>query len=58
MPIFKGKWNVKYCNVYNGIKLLAYAKIVERELKRRVQELVNVDAKHFDSMLGRGTTDA
>ena len=59
VPIFKEKGDVRNCNTYRGVKLLERTmKIVERVLEKRIRELVNIDSMQFDSMLGRGTTDA
>ena len=33
-------------------------KIIEREQKRKIRELVNIDSKQFGIMPGRGATDA
>ena len=41
-----------------GVKLLEHAmKIIERELKKRIRELVKVDDMQFGFMPGKGTTD-
>ena len=46
--IFKENLHVRSCNAYRVAKLLEHAmKIVERVLKRRIQELVNVDGIQF-----------
>ena len=59
VPIFTEKGNVRNYNIYRGVKLLEQAvKIVEKVLKRRIRELVNIDSMQFDFMPGRGTTDA
>ena len=61
VTVFKGK-DVKICNAYRGVKLLEHAtrisRSLKRVLKRRIQKLVNVDGIQFDSMPGRGTSDA
>ena len=57
--IFKEKEDVRSCNEYREGKLLEHTmKITERVLKRRIQELVNVDGIQFGFMPGRGMTDA
>ena len=44
VPIFKGKRDVRNCNTYRGVKLLAHAiEIIERVLERRIRKLVNID---------------
>ena len=59
VPIFKGKGDVMDCGAYRGVKLLEHAmKIVERELEKRIRELVMVDDMQFGFMPGKGTTDA
>ena len=59
VPNFKGKGDVRNCNTYREVKLLEHAmKIVERVLKRRNRELVNIDLMQFGFIPGRGTTDA
>ena len=58
VPIFKGKGDVRNCNTYRGVKLLEHSmKIVERVLKRRIRELVNIDPIRFCFMPGRVTTN-
>ena len=48
VPSFKGKGDARNCIAYRGIKLLEHAmKIIERMLKRRIQELVNIDSMPF-----------
>ena len=57
VPIFKG--DVRNCNVYRGVKLLEHmVKIIERVLKRRIQELVSINSMQFGFMPRRGMTDA
>ena len=59
VPISKGKEDVRNCNTYRVVKLLEHAmKIVERELERRVRELVNFNSMRFDFMPGRKTIDS
>ena len=56
VPIFKGKRDVGSSNTYRGVKLLEHVmKIVERVLKKRTQELVNIDSMQFSFMPGRGS---
>ena len=44
VPIFKGKGDVMDCGAHRGVKLLEHAmKKVERELEKRIRELVKVD---------------
>ena len=59
VPIFKGKGDVTNCNTYRGVKLLEHAiKIVERGLKKKIQQVVNINSIQFGFMVGRETTDA
>ena len=59
VPIFRGKGVVRNCSAYRGVKLLEHAmKIVERVLKRRIQELVRIDVMQCGFIPGRGTTTA
>ena len=59
VPIFKEKGNVRSCNISRGVKLLKHAmKIVERVLKRKIPELVNIDSMQFGFMPGREMIDA
>ena len=54
VPIFKRKGDIKNCNTYRGAKLLEHAmKIVQRVLKRRIRELVNIDSMQFGLTPGR-----
>ena len=57
VPICKGKGDVRNCNTYR-VKLLEHAmKIAERVLKKKIRELVIIDAIQFGFMHARGTTD-
>ena len=56
---FSRKRDVKNDNTYRKAKLLEHGmKIVERVLKGRTRQLVNIDAMQFGFMPGRGTADA
>ena len=57
--VFKGKGDERSCNAYRGVKLSDHAlKIVEKVLKRRIRELINVDEMQLGFMSDRGTTEA
>ena len=59
VPIFKEKGDVRNRNTYRGVKLLEHTmKIIERVLKRRIRELVNIDSMRFGFMPGRGVTNS
>jgi len=47
------------CGSYRGIKLLKHAmKVVERTLKHRIWQQIDVNDMQFGFMKGKGTTDA
>jgi len=47
------------CGSYRRIKLLKHAmKVVERIIKHRIRQQIDIDDIQFDFMKGKGTTDA
>ena len=59
VPIYKKKGNVMECSNYRVVKLLEHGmKVVERLLKERLRDIVNIDRIQFVFMSGKGTVDA
>jgi len=59
LPIYKVKGDPMECGSYRGIKLLEHAmKVVERIIKDRIQQQIDIDDMQFGFMKGKGTTDA
>ena len=53
---FKEKEGVRNHNTYKRAELLEYAtKIIERVLKRRIRQVVNIDSMQFGFVPGRRT---